>query len=236
MDLFKKQLFMTPALLFFALIIVHGSGAFAAGTLYEDIPGEPKVDEKYIFYLHGGLIEERGLGATHRKHGKYEYFKIARALTARGHNVVAKARIKSVGNMTYAEKVANQIKRLIRHGLPAENITVVGHSKGAAIAMLISSILEEPKVNFVFMAGCAKKRSLFRGSFDRFLKKRGSWVEGRLLSLYDKSDTISGSCEDLLKRADSTEGAEFTFNTGRGHGLFYRPDNIWVDKVLDWAG
>ena len=103
------------------------------------------------------------------------------------------------------------------------------------IAMLVSSILEEPKANFVFLAGCAKKRSIFRGSFARFLKKRGSWLEGRLLSLYDKSDTTSGTCKDLLEKANATERSEYIFDTGRGQGLFYRPEKGWINKVLEWA-
>ncbi len=52
----------------------------------------------------------------------------------------------------YARNVADQVNALISKGIPPKNITVVGTSKGGYLAQYVSTYLENPNVNFVFIA------------------------------------------------------------------------------------
>ena len=53
----------------------------------------------------------------------------------------------------YAQKLASQIRELLQKGVPAKRITVIGASKGALIAMQVSTMLKNKDLNFVFIAG-----------------------------------------------------------------------------------
>jgi hypothetical protein len=105
---------------------------------------------------------------------------------------------------------------------------VVGFSKGGAIAILTALELADPKVNFVFIACC--------GSWvDRLFDEDDREIRGRMLSIYEASDTV-GSCDALFAHASpDSETAEIRLSVGGGHGAFYRPDPAWVDPVVRWA-
>jgi hypothetical protein len=220
-------------LLFFAAFFTP-AGAARAGESHGDVPAAIDKQAKYLFYMHGKIVEDEGRYASHPVYGPYQYDAIVDALAARGFVVISEVR-DYVAKGAYARKVAGQVKKLLAAGVAPANITVIGHSKGGFIAMLASAIIGNPDLNFVNMAGCGKG-TRFGGSFRKFVAKDASRLQGRILSLYDGSDEIAGSCRGAFeKAAGNVESKEIVFDTGKGHGLFYSPEKIWIDEVVRWA-
>lgn len=206
------------------------------GAVYKGLPDTIDAKQNYLFYMHGAWIEMKGLNKPHPRHGKYEYDKIVRALSDQGFSVISEARLNRVDSRYYAEKITMQVRDLIGGGVPPVNITVIGHSKGGMIALLVASMLEEMKVNFVVMASCGRKETKFRRVYQRFLETRAEFMRGRLLSLYDSADRTAGTCQEAFSKTSQISSKEIVLNTGRGHGLFYSPESIWIKEVTVWAG
>jgi hypothetical protein len=196
--------------------------ALAQGTY--DVP--QKIDPKanYLFYLHGRIVEE-GRRPTSPQFGVYEYDQILETLRARGFVVISEQRPKGTVIEKYAEKVATQVRGLLKAGVPARQITVVGASQGSWIAMLASTYLKNRELNFVFIAGC---------SADTEFLKQIDW-HGNVLSIYESSDR-AGTCEQFL--ADATgvfRYEERKLNTGLRHGFIYKPMTEWIEPTVAWA-
>ena len=181
--------------------------------------------QKYLFYLHGKIVEDQGAKAVSERYGEYEYDKIIEGLQAEGFNVISEIRPKDTDVEKYAEKVAGQIRRLLKEGAAPESITVVGASKGAFIAMLASTYLKNKDVNFVIIAGC--------GADPGFLKLID--LHGNILSIYEKSDS-AGSCQAFFDDATGlNKRKEVMLETGLAHGFIYKPMREWLIPMLDWA-
>jgi len=181
----------------------------------------------YLIYLHGAIMETQGMRAVSPKFGPYEYAEILQTLADRGFVVIAEVRNRGTRVDTYAHHVADQVYHLLDEGVPPDHITVLGFSKGGAIAALASGEVLRDDVNWIIEAGC------------------GPWIQkmprlkphGRILSIYDSSDEIIGSCEDLFSRmGDSAKTREIVLDLGKGHGTFYTPDPAWVETVAQWGG
>ena len=194
--------------------------------IYAEVPASIDPEARYLFYLHGAIIERAGMRPTHPEFGVYEYQEILEVFAERGFVVISEARPAGTDATAYAATVADQIRALIAGGVPPEHITVVGFSKGGGIAIAVSSMLANDRVNFVFMAACGP-----------WLDSRPEIVpRGRLLALREASDGLVGSCERLFARsAGNGEHEELTLEFGGGHGAFYRPHPEWVDPVVEWA-
>ena len=194
--------------------------------IYPEVPGEIEPDARYLFYLHGAIIEREGVRPTHPKFGTYEYQKILDEFVSRGFVVISEVRSAGTEVTAYAATVVEQVRTLLAAGVAPEQITVVGFSKGGAIAIFTSSLLANNRVNFVFIGACGD-----------WLGMRTEIVpRGRMLSLREASDDLVGSCVALFARSPE-DGAsrELTFELGGGHGAFYRPRPEWVDPVVEWA-
>ncbi len=185
-----------------------------------------KVDPRgaYLIYLHGRIIEEEGIRPTSQRFGVYEYEKILADLASQGFTVISEPRPRGTDVGRYADKVAAQVRTLLARGVPPERITVMGFSKGGAIALVASSRLRQPKVNFVILAGCG---AWVTDNFDLDLR-------GRILSMRDASDDLSTSCEKTFA-ASKGELAheEIVLRLGLGHGAFFRPGD-WMGAVTAW--
>jgi len=203
-----------------------GFASEPALQIFNDVPAEIDPDARYLFYLHGAIIERAGVRPTHPKFGVYEYLEILEVFAGRGFVVISEARPAGTDVIEYAATVADQVRALIRGGVPPEHITVVGFSKGGGIAITTSSLLAEDNVNFVFMGACGP-----------WLDSRPEIVpHGRLLALREASDDLVGSCEGLFVRAAGDgEREEITLELGGGHGAFYRPRPEWIEPVVEWA-
>jgi pimeloyl-ACP methyl ester carboxylesterase len=216
-------------------IATSASGVGTADQIHSDVPEAVDPARGHLFYLHGAWIEGGKLERTHPSHGRYEYQAIVQTLAKRGLAVISEARGAATDVEAYATKVATQVRRLLQEGVPPAQITVIGHSKGGSIALYASSELQEEKLNFVIMAGCGKQGTGFGLSFEHFLGERAARMRGRLLSIYDASDRIAGSCQEAFEKAGVAESAEVVLQTGRGHALFWSPRAVWIDEVVKWA-
>ena len=57
-----------------------------------------------------------------------------------------------------------------------------------------------------------------------------------MLSLREASDDLVGSCVALFARSpEDGASSEITLELGGGHGAFYRPNQEWVDPVVEMA-
>lgn len=181
--------------------------------------------EPTVFYLHGRIIEEKGLRPEHPVFGLYDYPAVVTALGSRGADVVSEARASGTGVEEYAKKTVAEIERLIAQGVAPDQIVVAGFSKGGVIAIHVSSLLANSKVRFVLMAAC------------------GKWISsvpelrltGHVLSIIEESDGIAGTCNSLVSRsANLSSFQEIKISTGTQHGAFYLPRPDWLKPVLDW--
>jgi hypothetical protein len=178
-----------------------------------------------IFYLHGRIVEDEGLRPVHERFGLYDYPAIVEALGANGATVVSEVRESGTKAHEYAQSVVARIEDMIATGAAPEDITVVGFSKGGSIAIFTSYFLGHPEVNFVFIAACA----------DWISAAPQLTVNGNILSIYEESDALAGSCASLASRNENLSSyTEFSTSTGKEHGAFYLPLDGWVEPLLAW--
>jgi hypothetical protein len=194
--------------------------------VFKDVPEKIDARARYLFYLHGRIVEDKGIRPVSERHGVYEYEKIVEAFKGAGFNVISEARAKDTDVRQYAAKVAGQIDSLLKAGVSPRHVTVVGASKGSMIAMHASSLLKQGDVNFVLIAGCGEQT----------LKNPELNLNGRVLSIYDASDEGAGTCEKLFARsAGLDKRRELKLNLRLGHGFIYRPLEEWVEPAVAWA-
>lgn len=199
-----------------------------AGSVNKDVPEVIDPNAKYLFYMHGIAIEQGGPQAR-----AYDYSGILKELGNRGFVVIGEERSR-VRIDIYAEKVAGQVRKLLSAGVPAKNITVAGHSKGGMITMLVMAMLANPDMAYVNFAGCGKEGSGFEG-YLQFAERRASMARGQLLSAYDRSDQIAGSCKPALDKMTKAAVMERVLELGGGHELFSIPKAAWLDILQAWA-
>jgi hypothetical protein len=196
-----------------------------AGQILSQPPAEIDPEARYIFYLHNRILEEQGPRPEHPLYGIYEYQLILEALSEPGMVVISEVRASGTDPQRHAGKLSRQVEELIAAGVPPEQITVVGFSKGGAIAILISAMLDNDRVNYVFIAACSK-----------WLRARPELQpHGRILSLYEQTDQLGGSCQKYFDRRDGLIYSELEMQIGGGHGAFYRPDARWLEPLIEWV-
>jgi hypothetical protein len=202
------------------------SAAAAGGEVVPELPDAPDPSRRYMIYLHNLWLENQGDGVPHPEFGDYEFGGILDALAGPGLTVIGELRQRGTDPHAAAQRVADQVATLVGAGVPPQNLTGVGFSKGGAIAILASALIANDSVNFVFLAAC------------------GSWLQstpdlvprGRLLSIRETSDGAVGSCDVLFARAPpSVERDEIVLSLGGGHGAFFRPHPEWIRPVIRWA-
>jgi len=197
--------------------------------IFTEAPSSPDPKARYIFYLHGRIIEEEGLdNAISPEYGKYEYAEILDALADRGFIVISEARPKNTDVTQYAQKVAEQVRALLKAGVPPGNITIAGASKGGVIAHKASSIIHNRDLNIVMLSSCGA------GYLDNFQPD----LTGNVLSVYDYKDNKgAGSCAEFFaKSKDINRHKEIELKLGLGHGILYKPMQEWIEPTVDWAG
>jgi hypothetical protein len=187
--------------------------------------------KRYMFYLHGKIIEDQGIPAVSPEYGTYEYESIVGKLSSFGFTVISEQRPQNSDGTKYASRVAGQVTELLSAGVPARNITVVGASKGAGIVMEISHLLENEEVNFVILAGC-------NSDTVEFFKQNRMHLHGNVLSIYDSVDELAGSCEELFAFSEGNglnRRTEIVLHIGTGHGILYKPLDEWILPAVEWA-
>jgi hypothetical protein len=209
-------------MLIFVLLVRVQDVAGQAPHASEKIP-----QQKYLFYLHGGIVQEQGINAVSIQFGEYKYRNIVDTLKGFGYHVISEVRPKGTVEIDYAAKVAMQIDSLLRAKVLPENIIVVGASQGAYIAIEVSWKLKNPEVRYVIMALC------WEYSLDYFSKYKTELC-GNFLSIYESSDR-KGSCDDLLLNKSCKSGyKEIKLSMGNGHGFIFKPFREWVLPLVQW--
>jgi hypothetical protein len=197
------------------------------GSVHDRLTATPDVTARHVIYLHGRIIEDQGRRPTHPTWGTYEYQKILDRLAAGGLVVISEQRPANTDMDTFAGHVAEQARTLLSAGVPPEQISIVGFSKGGGIAIRASALLKNPRLNFVFLAACGD------GNFSNV----AITVWGRILSVYEESDEVGRSCQQLFDKSGNTgERSELRINLGEHHGAFFRPHDEWVNPVMKWVG
>jgi hypothetical protein len=193
----------------------------------ESVPATPDPAARYLIYLHGRIIEEQGRQAVSPEFGRYEYDKILEAFVSRGFTVIAEVRGKDAGE-PFAEKVAGQVRALLKGGVPSDHITVVGFSRGGGLTVAAAARAAEAGVSYAVLAGCSQEPA--------WVARWAPSIRGRMLSMFDSSDRFKPSCAPLFAKAKGLGATkEMELSTGLDHGLFYAPRAEWLDPLVAWA-
>jgi pimeloyl-ACP methyl ester carboxylesterase len=204
------------------LFAVSGCGAGA----------EPR-QLRHLLYLHGRIVQEQqSARSQHPRFGYYELEEILAAFRERGFVVSGEIRPKAASVSDAADRVVEQVRRLLESGVGADRITVVGASMGAEIALVASARLQDPDLRFSLLGVCLSEG--VRG----LLAEEGGEPSGHLLVIREASDDLVGPCP--LWRDDPESRTrlvvrEIVLETGLSHGFLYRPLPEWVEPVVQWA-
>jgi len=180
---------------------------------------------KHVFYLHGMIIEVQGVNAVSDVFGPYKYEDIIDALKETGYQVHSEVRTTKTNFNAFCEKVSQQINQLIKDGVAPNDISVIGASKGAIMAMQISDITKQP-INYILLGA----------NSDRTEKNFDWKLHGRILGIYEQSDTVAGKDYSywIERSSEAKEFQQLKINTGLGHGFLYRPIKEWLGPAKDW--
>ncbi|MFC3031536.1 alpha/beta hydrolase [Pseudoalteromonas fenneropenaei] len=194
------------------------------GQVYNQFPTSVDASARYVIYSHGYIVEGTDPQPVSPKFGMYDFPAIKVALQSPEYHVIAVQRPAKTEPFAYAKQLALEVQSLINAGVAAEHITLIGFSRGAALTMMASSELQNPKLNLVIMAGCA---GLVHSN-------QTIAPAGRILSIYETSDEV-GSCQDIVARGKNVaEFNEVAISTGKSHGAFYLPRDEWLAPLRDW--
>jgi hypothetical protein len=204
-----------------------------AGTFLIDYKFPVSIDpeQQYLFYLHGKIIEDQGIPAVSPVHGEYAYEAILKTLASYSFVVISEQRSKDADGEAYARKVKDQVGTLLKAGVPANRITIVGASKGAGIAVYVSDMLENGAVNYVLLAICNPDAIAY-------FKHNQIHLYGNVLSVYDAADELAGSCQELFTASEGKGFLRFDevrLTIGKGHGILYQPLEAWIAPTVRWA-
>jgi len=195
--------------------------SYARLASYE-MPSVIDSSARYVFFLHNYYVEQHG------PNGACKYHDILKAFTDNGFTAISEMRSGNIVPSQYAQKIVRQVKRLLHAGVPPEYITVAGHSKGGVITLCVASQLGNPNIGYIIMAGCDIK--FLEQAYPDFTQ-----IKGEFLSVYALSDSIANSCQNAFSKAIiGICYKEITINSDKGHKLFFRPEDIWVEPVMAW--
>src|SRR5690554_432607 len=189
---------------------------------------EKENDDRFIFFFHNRFLEEHELNETHPEFGRTEYNAIIAEFENSGFKVISEKRNGNVNAREYAVRIVNQIDSLIKNGIEPKKITVVGTSKGGYIAQYVSTLANNPYLNFVFIAS-------FRNNDIENIPEINYC--GNILTIYEKSDTFGVSALERKKTSTCAikHFKEIELNTGMGHGFLFKPLKEWIEPTIKWA-
>ena len=204
-------------------LLVQATNAYAA-SIFERLPTEIHVNEKYVFYSHGLIVEGTNPTPINPRWGIYDFPKVKAALASEQYNLVAYHRAKNTKPREFARKLAADVNLLIKHGVKPGDISLVGFSRGGEITILASSYIKSNDINIILLATC-----------NTFMKGHAEFIViGNFHSIYETSDG-NGSCQFLMAQSDKVKTMqEIAISTGEEHGAFYRPLAEWVVPVKAW--
>lgn len=184
--------------------------------------------KQYIFFLHNKFLEGHSGDDAHPKYGIVEYEKMLHELKDSSNIVLFEKRKPNTDPAAYALKIKKQIDQLIKKGIKAENIAVVGTSQGGYIAQYISYYMKNSELKFVFIGASFKDDSLEKDENFR--------LYGKILSITEKSDDghIPLSQEQRFIRSNIRNFKEIELNTGLNHGFLFKALDAWIIPTKEW--
>ncbi len=206
------------------LLSIYLTGCVSTGQIKSSAPESPDLKAKYLFWMHGIDLENRGPDSKRAKNND----KIIESLAGNGFFVITEHRDVVIVEI-YAVMIAEQVNQLLKKGVPPKNITVGGYSKGSLIAAATSTELANSNINYIFVSGCTDRHDLSYSN-----------VKGRILSIYDKGDDGWFSCADRINiNDDAVEFKEIAIVTGKGHKGFRLPNSRyrdqWQTPLFNWV-
>jgi len=194
------------------------------------LPRKISKSEKYLFYLHGGVVTNLGDNAINPampEWGRYEYSNILDSLRKRGFNVISENRRPNIDDSVYVKKIVTQVDSLFESGVKEKNIIVVGASAGWNITLHVAAQLRNRKMKYVIMGGC------WPATYKEYIPIE---LYGNYLSIFEATDP-HGSCYKIFEgRKTLSSYREIKLNTGLSHGFIYKGYKEWIDPVVEWFG
>ncbi len=210
------------------IFILWLSPVIYAQTVGESIPKAINKNEKYLFYLHGGIVTNLGNNGIQKdfpEWGPYEYLNILDSLKERGFNVISERRMPGVDNSIYADKIYRQVDSLFKGGAKPGNIIIVGASAGSDVTITVSAKLKNPEIKYVIMGACWP---------DTYKDFQTIEIYGRFLSIIETTDP-HGSCYKIFENRKHIKSyKEIKLNTGLSHGFLYKGYRFWIDPIVSW--
>lgn len=180
---------------------------------------------KYLFYLPGGIVLERGPNSISPHFGQYLYWEILDTFRLHGFTVISDVK-PGTPDSVYRDRVSNQIDSLLSTGVLPENISILGASAGAYITLDIAMKLKNPKINYAILGMC------WENTHESY---KGKELCGDFLSVYEASDP-HGSCARIFKdKKVCMTFQEIKLNMNNSHAFLYKPYPQWVLPVVEWA-
>lgn len=212
----------------FAFLMAWPVVEINAQSISTSVPEKPDVNTFYLFYLHGGIVQEKGANAVSPNFGKYEYYAILDTLKNEGFNIISEVRPKGTEEKEYAKKVKSQIDTLLSLGVADKNIIIVGASQGAYIALEASVLNDCPNIRFVLMGLCSEYAVKY------FLPFQEN-ITGNFLSIYESSDSKRSCLTIFQELRNGSRFKEIKLEMGNSHAFLYKPFKEWVKPLANWV-
>lgn len=190
--------------------------------------GDGHPSRPVLFFLHNRFVELAGPEGVHEEYGRVEYAEILDRFREAGFDVRSEVRSSDTDVVVSARRVADQVREVLRGGMPPSRVTIVGTSKGGFIARQVTSLLAEPDLGVVLVGCCPPDETLGESAAD---------VSGRILSIYEEGDVLGASCGALRARSHGriSRFEEVVLHTGLRHGYLYRALDAWMLPAIAWA-
>lgn len=211
------------------LFLMLSSGAWAQNII-ATVPDSVDTEKFYLFYIHDDIVNTFDMEPEHPQYGKYDYAGIVNRFATEGFTVIAEPRQKGTHPYLFADQAIEQIRALLKAGVPASHVSIVGAGTGGGIAVLITTKLRNPDIQVVLLAACTDP-------FIRFWKQQNELLSGNVLSLYHPS-TERGPCRDFLEyclQHGVRKYREIELPESADKGFYYRPTIDWVVPAILWA-
>ncbi len=197
-------------LLALATILCLSAGA-RAGQVRDEVPDRIDPKARYLIFIQGPAPGEL----------------VATAFANRGFEVVTERRKPNPDPFDLARKATGQIRKLREAGVASPRIALMGFDQGGAATLIASALMRDPELSYVVLAGCG-----LDDRYRRFATQLADQMTGRLLHLWEKTDTQAESCQFALSKAPELDSDEKLLSNGGGHEMFGEVDAFWIDLVM----